>query len=158
MDDTHTEIERKFLVTADGWRDDVVASSEIEQGYVAVDETVGVRVRRLDDKGFLTVKGSGDGVVRPEFEYEIPLDDVRKMLDTLCLVGKLSKTRYFVEQNGQCWEVDVFDGANEGLVLAEIELDAKHADFARPDWLGDEVTDDIRYLNARLVQHPYTEW
>ena len=152
------EIERKFLVRSDGWRGGVLRSAYYRQGYMAVNDRCGVRVRLQDDQAWLTIKSATLGVRRQEYEYTIPPADAREMLDTLCGERTLSKTRHFVEHDGDLWEIDVFDGDNEGLVLAEIELTDVEQSFTRPDWLGEEVSGDTRYHNSSLAARPYKLW
>jgi adenylate cyclase len=147
-----TEIERKFLVKDSELKFlEGVAGKKILQGYVFSDEAVSVRVRTKGDKAFLTIKGAAEGISRAEFEYEIPWDDAEAMLDKVCQAGKVIKTRYELPSGPHVWEVDVFEGALAGLVVAEIELSSEDEAFERPDWLGEEVSDDPRYLNARLA-------
>ena len=152
------EIERKFLVRNDGYK--VGAShTEYRQGYLCVDADRTVRVRAAAGKGYITVKGRTQGCTRAEYEYEIPLSDARQMLDTLCRKPLVEKTRYrYTGSDGKVWEIDEFKGVNEGLVVAEIELQSETEPFARPDWLGDEVSSDPRYYNSYLSEHPYNEW
>lgn len=145
------EIERKFLVKGEGWRG--TPGTEIRQGYLSRDKERTVRVRTTGDRAYLTVKGLTKGAVRPEFEYEIPLADARELLK-LCLPLLIEKRRHIVEYRGSRWEVDEFSGAHAGLVLAEIELQAPDQPFARPAWLGAEVTDDPRYCNSTLSTAP----
>lgn len=152
------EIERKFLVADDSWRAAADAGARYRQGYLHSDPSLAVRVRTEDGRAVLTIKGGGEGIVRSEYEYEIPRSDAEEMLEQLCRAPLIDKTRYHVRHQGHLWEIDVFAGANAGLVVAEIELDAEHEVFARPGWLGLEVSDDPRYYNARLAQHPYCEW
>lgn len=150
------EIERKFLV-----RDrSVLAGSEglgYRQGYLSLDPARTVRVRVAGPHAYLTVKGRASGPSRAEFEYEIPLADGEALLG-LCEPSLIEKTRHRVAHAGRTWEVDVFDGANQGLVVAEVELPSADATVVLPDWVGDEVTDDPRYVNANLARHPYGTW
>lgn len=138
------EIERKFLVISDTWRDHATAGRKIRQGYLARDGNT-VRVRRTEDRGVLTVKGPRSGLSRREHEYEIPLAEADQLLAHLCLRPLIDKTRFEVVVADHVWEVDVYDGVHHGLVLAEIELDAEDELFVRPIWLGAEVTGDPRY-------------
>ena len=153
------EIERKYLV-----RDvSVVAGlsgTRLRQGYLSVDPERSVRVRVSGRLAFLTVKGitSEGGARRAEFEYEIPLPDAEELLDSLALRPQIDKTRYRVEAGGFTWEIDVFAGENEGLVVAEVELPSETTAVIAPDWIGEEVTGDGRYYNVNLVSHPYKEW
>jgi adenylate cyclase len=151
------EIERSFLVEGRRWRAEIVDSEELEQGYLAGGE-VTVRVRVRGDVARLTVKGPAKGLVRPEYEYPIPRRDAREMIDELCGGHVVRKTRHTVEVGGHEWVIDEFAGANAGLVLAEIELESADEDFERPRWLGQEVSDDLRYRNARLARRPWSQW
>lgn len=150
------EIERKFLVKGDGWRG--AEGTMYRQGYLSTVKERTVRVRVAGDAGYLTVKGLSEGATRTEFEYEIPLRDAEAMLDHLCERPLIEKRRHKIDYAGVTWEVDVFFGANEGLVLAEVELESEEQTVDCPPWVGQEVTDDPRYFNANLVQHPYREW
>ncbi len=152
-----TEIERKFLVVGTAWKAGL-QGNRVRQGYLCVEKERTVRVRAVDEHGWLTVKGVTRGVSRLEFEYPIPVADAHRLLDALCLQPIIDKTRYEIRHRGHLWEVDEFHGANQGLVVAEIELDSEDEAFARPPWLGDEVSDDARYFNAELVRHPYRDW
>ncbi len=145
------EIERKFLVAGEGWRERAEGGRSLRQGYLAVTEKLAVRVRILDDaEARLTFKSAEAGTTRAEFEYPIPLDDARDLL-TLATGIVIEKRRHLVPLGGLTWEVDVFEGAHAGLVIAEIELPAEDTPFERPDWLGREVTEDRRYYNASLA-------
>ena len=149
------EIERKFLVAGEGWRDRVARSRGLRQGYLAQTGKLAARVRILDDaEAVLTIKSAAPGTTRSEFEYPIPLADARALLE-LASGLVIEKRRHLVPLDGLTWEVDVFEGAHAGLVLAEVELPAEDTPFERPDWLGPEVTDDRRYYNANLaLQRP----
>ncbi len=151
------EIERKFLVCKETWRSSVEEESPIQQGYLA-DGATTVRVRRYGELAYLTIKGPSSGISRLEFEYRIPLADAEVMLAELAVASVIEKTRYRVRCGSHVWDLDVFEGENAGLVLAEVELDAEDADFERPDWAGEEVSDDPRYYNASLSQNPYQSW
>ena len=147
------EIERKFLVASDGWRLIAGAGIPIAQGYLSVAGPFAVRVRRMGDAGFLTMKSNESGLRRLEFEYPIPAVDAETMLSQLGTDGlRLEKTRYLLRHEGHEWSVDVFGGALSGLILAEIELSDPDETFAKPDWLGAEVTHDLRYRNAALAE------
>ncbi|EMI56038.1 CYTH domain-containing protein [Rhodopirellula sallentina] len=150
------EIERKFLVKDEGYRSD--DSTLLRQGYLSTVKERTVRVRIAGEKAFLTIKGVTEGATRSEYEYEIPVEDAAEMLDKLCPPPLIEKRRYRTEHEGMVWEVDEFFGANEGLVLAEIELNEEGQTFAKPSWLGDEVTEDRRYYNANLISNPYSKW
>lgn len=151
------EIERKFLVL-DGWQKDCFEAKHCLQGFIYISKEKTIRVRVLQDKGYLTVKGATEGMTRLEYDYEIPLEDAKEMLTTLCIKPLIEKQRYYCKHKGHLWEVDVFMGANEGLVLAEIELKDPEEVFDKPSWVGQEVTDDPRYYNASLVSLPYNKW
>ena len=149
------EIERKFLVKNDGWRAGVERQTEMVQGYIAGGAgTPTVRVRIAGGRGILTVKGKAAGLMRPEFEYEIPLADAKDMLENLCGTRVVEKTRCFCGR----WEIDVYAGLNAGLLTAEIELASPDEDFERPSWLGEEVSDDPAYTNSALSRRPYSTW
>ena len=150
------EIERKYLVLNDGWRTGH-PGYVCRQGYLHAGDRGTVRVRVMDDHAYLTVKGKAVGITRDEFEYEIPRVDAETML-TLCEGIIIEKTRYLVPHAGRTWEVDVFDGANAGLVIAELELSDAEEAFNLPAWVGDEVSHDRRYTNAYLSKHPFTTW
>lgn len=151
------EIERKFLIAQDGWKAGVQRSSFFAQGYLSYDPERTVRVRETDTHGFLTVKGLTVGLSRDEFEYEIPKDEAATLLK-MCEHPPIQKRRYFVEHEGHLWEVDIFEGANEGLEVAEIELRREDEEFVRPEWLGEEVSGDRRYSNSSLSLVPYKNW
>lgn len=151
------EIERKFLVQGDGWRQGPERQRRLSQGYLSRDPARTVRVRVAGEQAFLTIKGQTRGASRAEFEYPIPLSDAQALLG-LCDGPLVDKTRHLVEVAGHLWEVDEFHGDNAGLVLAEIELDSEGETFERPAWLGAEVTGDGRYVNANLAAHPFKSW
>jgi CYTH domain-containing protein len=150
------EIERKFLVEGESWR--TGPGTRIRQGYLRNEIGGTVRVRTKGERAFLTIKGSMTGITRPEFEYEIPLEDANQILDSLCLKPLIEKIRYEMRMGRFKWEVDEFLGENAGLIVAEIELEDENQDFPKPDWLGREVSGDIRYQNANLVKNPYSKW
>jgi len=150
------EIERKFLIKNDSWKESNPVGSVCRQGYLASDSKRTVRVRIMDDQGFLTVKGATDGFSRLEFEYEIDLPDAQYMM-MLC-ENIIEKKRYRIPYAGMIWELDVFEGANAGLVVAEIELESTDQKFKIPEWVSTEVTDDDRYYNACLARTPYAVW
>ena len=152
------EIERKFLVADPSIVEEAaLPRSEIRQAYLAAG-AVSVRVRTVDSRGRLTVKGPTRGIRRAEFEYDIPLRDAEEMMASLRQGEIIEKTRYRIEEDGFLWEVDVFGGANAPLVLAEIELDNEGVAVPRPDWLGEEVSGDPRFSNASLALHPFGAW
>lgn len=151
------EIEKKFLLKSDAWRQLLETSTRIAQGYLNAEPARTVRVRIKGDQGFLTIKGqSDDGMSRLEFEYPIPFSDAEALLK-LC-PNVLDKTRHLIPQDDLTWEIDEFHGENEGLIVAEIELPSVETEFARPDWLGAEVTGDARYYNSALSKTPYSRW
>jgi adenylate cyclase len=152
------EIERKFLVVGDSWKNLVSRSVHYQQGYLCGNARSSIRVRVSDESGCLNIKSATLGVRREEFEYPVPLPDARRMLELLCEGPLIEKTRHFVEYRGHVWEVDVFEGQNQGLVVAEVELSSEDETFERPDWIGEEVSHDARYYNTSLVRHPYTRW
>ena len=153
----HTEIERKYLVKSDIYLTLATEKHEVKQGYLCADGVRTVRVRRWDDRGVLTIKGQGNGVSRFEWEKEIPGEEADALF-ALCQPGRVEKTRYIVPLGELKVEVDVFQGENEGLVFAEIELPAEDYRFTLPEWLGPEVTGDPRYYNAYISSHPYNTW
>lgn len=149
------EIERKFLVNGTAWQQ--APGVLYRQGYLNRDKTRTVRVRVAGDAAFLTIKGVSVGATRAEFEYPIPVADAQALL-ALCDGPLVEKTRHVLNHEGTAWEVDVFAGDNAGLVVAEVELASEDQPFARPDWLGAEVTHDARYFNSNLASHPFTKW
>ena len=153
-----TEIERKFLVVGDGWRESAVSETRYRQGYLSSQANASVRVRVGAGRAFLNVKSAHLGIRRHEFEYEIPLADAEEMLASLAERPCIDKVRYRVPQGPHIWEVDVFEGANAGLVVAEVELQSEEERFEVPNWAGEEVSHDPRYLNVNLVHHPFRDW
>lgn len=151
------EIERKFLVVGNEWKA-LAAGVHYRQGYLSTIKERTVRVRTVGPRGMLAVKGLTRGVTRLEFEYDIPLADANRMLDDLCERPLIEKVRYTLRAGAITWEIDEFTGENDGLIVAEVELSAADQAFARPTWLGDEVSSDPRYFNANLVRHPYSAW
>lgn len=153
------EIERKYLVTSLAFKDEAFAQNDIAQGYLNSNPERTVRIRVKGEKGFLTIKGIGNesGASRLEWEKEIMLDDAKTLLK-LCEKGAIEKTRYEVKSGNHIIEIDVFHGANEGLIMAEIELENENESIKKPDWLGTEVTGDQRYYNAYLSLHPFKTW
>lgn len=150
------EIERKFLVKEGAWRNE--KGTAYRQGYLNSTKERTVRVRIIDDKGYLTVKGISRGAVRVEYEYEIPGAEAKAMLNDLCEKPLIEKTRYKIEFKGLVWEVDEFFGENQGLIVAEVELESEDQTFVKPEWVGEEVTCDSKYFNANLIHHPYSRW
>jgi adenylate cyclase len=151
------EIERKFLVKNDSWHSMVHTSRAIRQGYLCGNSRASVRVRIDGDRANLNIKSATIGVERHEFEYPIPLEHAAVLLSELA--GELiDKTRHELRHKGHLWEIDEFAGENAGLIVAEIELDDANESFERPDWLGEEVSDDARYYNTELARNPYSRW
>ena len=153
-----TEIERKFLLSSDRWRDSADSGTRLRQGYLIGAEKSSVRIRIEGERANINIKSATLGVRRQEYEYPIPLADAEEMLDTLCEQPQIEKTRYHVPLGGHVWEVDVFAGDNAGLVVAEVELEDENEPFERPEWLGEEVSEDTRYYNVCLIRHPYKDW
>lgn len=151
------EIERKFLVRGDVWRS-LAKGTAYRQGYLNSAKERTVRIRTIDEKAFLTIKGLTVGATRSEYEYEIPLADCNAMLDALAEKPIIEKKRYKVPLEGLTWEVDEFFGENAGLIVAEVELESEGQAFTKPAWVGEEVTADPRYFNSNLIKHPYTKW
>ena len=153
------EIERKFLVCSDDYKRQAFSSSRIQQGYICSGHGRTVRVRIRDCQGYLTIKGPSDekGLSRYEFEKEITLEEANQLMK-LCEPGSIDKTRYLVKSGSHTFEVDEFYGDNEGLVIAEVELNAENEAFEKPDFIGREVTGDRRYYNAHLTKKPFRTW
>jgi adenylate cyclase len=151
------EIERKFLLAGDGWRE-LGEPVLLRQGYLSSDPARVVRVRIEGEAAFLTIKGKSQGATRGEWEYPIPVPEAAELLDTLCPAPLVEKVRRRIQVGMHTWEVDEFLGANAGLVVAEIELASESEPFEQPDWIGVEVTHDARYFNSNLIRHPYSSW
>lgn len=153
------EIERKFLVLNDAYKNEAFSNKRIAQGYLNSNPERTVRVRTKGEHGFLTIKGASNesGTSRLEWEKEIPADEAQLLL-SLCEKGSIDKIRYEVKAGNHTFEVDEFFGANAGLVIAEVELADENESFEKPEWLGEEVTGDVRYYNAYLSNNPYTLW
>lgn len=153
------EIERKFLVKSNDFKEQAFTQNKIAQGYLSSVPERTVRVRIKGEKGFITIKGISQqsGMSRFEWENEIPLEEALELLK-LCEKGKIEKTRYEIKLGNHIYEVDEFYGENEGLVMAEIELKSEEETFEKPDWLGNEVTNDKRYYNAYLSKKPFKDW
>jgi len=153
------EIERKFLVKSDDFKEQAFTQNNIAQGYLSSIPERTVRVRIKGNKGFITIKGIGQqgGMSRFEWENEIPIGEAQELLK-LCEKGKIEKIRFEVQSGKHIFEIDEFYGENEGLVMAEIELESETESFEKPDWLGEEVTNDKRYYNAYLSKNPFKSW
>lgn len=153
-----TEIERKYLLLNNDWQKNVETDLHIVQGYLANNSNCSTRVRIQNDKANINIKSATLGITRTEFEYAIPIEDAQLMLDNLSIKPIIEKTRYTVHYADHVWEIDVFSGDNEGLVVAEIELSSPDEVFEKPPWLGEEVSNDARYYNVCLVKHPFKNW
>lgn len=151
------EIERKFLVKNETYKK-LCSGKLYKQGYLNSNPDRTVRIRIVDNKGFITIKDKGSNLSRSEFEYEIPYMEAEEILDNICEKPIIEKTRYFYNYMGHLWEIDEFHGENEGLVIAEIELSNEGESFTFPDWIGEEVTYDSRYFNSCLITNPYKSW
>jgi adenylate cyclase len=152
------EIEHKFLLSNNNWREQIARSVKYRQGYLSSQATSSIRIRIIDDHAWLNIKSATIGTHRHEYEYEIPLHDANEIINMLCRKPIIEKTRHFVTHDGNTWEIDEFDGDNRGLIIAEIELSEIGKPFSKPHWLGEEVTHDLRYYNNNLAIHPYSEW
>ena len=152
------EIERKFLVCGE-YKSKAFAHSHITQGYISSQRGRTVRIRIRDAHAYLTIKGASNaaGISRYEWEKEIPLSEAQELM-LLCEPGIIDKTRYLVRHDGHVWEIDEFYGEKAGLTLAEIELTDETESFQKPEFIGEEVTGDVRYYNSRLMKHPYNSW
>ena len=151
------EIEKKFLIKNDGWREGA-KGTKYRQGYLSTVKERTVRVRTIDDRGFLTIKGVNVGAVRAEYEYEIPAKDADEMLTDLCEKPLIEKNRYKISYKNLVWEIDEFFGDNNGLIVAEVELTDENQSIDLPSWIGEEVTGDPKYFNSSLIKHPYSKW
>lgn len=155
---SHFEIERKFLLLNEDWRHGVTEALPMRQGYLNSESRCSVRVRISGEDATLNIKGATIGARRLELEYPIPLEEATLLLDELSIGPLIEKVRYLVPQPPHLWEIDVFSGENEGLVVAEIELTDPQDTFKRPAWLGEEVTHDVRYYNTSLSRTPFSCW
>jgi CYTH domain-containing protein len=151
------EIERKFLLSGDAWRN-LAEGVPYRQGYLTTNKQRTVRVRTVGERGYLTIKGISVGNARAEYEYEIPTRDANEMLDALCERPIIEKDRYTISVGEVIWEVDEFKGINQGLIVAEVELSSEDQQVDLPDWVGEEVSGDPKYFNASLISHPYSSW
>lgn len=153
------EIERKFLLKSGDWRQEVSSSERMTQAYIANNKNASVRLRICGEhKAQLNIKSFTLGISRHEYEYNIPVSEAKEMLETVAIKPFIDKTRYYVKRDGFVWEIDEFYLENEGLLVAEIELPAENTSFPLPEWIGKEVTDDSRYINALLISNPYGNW
>ena len=151
------EIERKFLVKEIPFAM-AKRSLKINQGYILNEKRKVIRVREKGDDYFLTIKGNNIGISRLEYDFPISKDDAKELIIHFCKTTLIEKTRHYVEHKGHTWEVDEFHGTNDGLIVAEIELESEDEKFEIPNWIGEEVTQDERYYNMNLAVHPYTSW
>jgi len=151
------EIERKFLLKNADWKIFANAGISIKQGYLNSSKELTTRIRTKGKQAFITIKGKTEGISRAEFEYEIPLKDALELLK-LCQNSNIEKTRYEVKIENHTWEIDVFEGENQGLIVAEIELSSEDETFKKPTWLGKEVSFEDKYFNACLVENPFKKW
>ena len=151
------EIERKFLAKNEDWKRLIVEKHTIQQGYLNTNKSCNVRVRIMNNLAFITIKGKRVNTARPEFEYEIPLNDAESILK-LSKTSIIKKTRYTVNHKGQIWEIDQFEGDNQGLVIAEIELKQKDEAISLPNWIGIEISNDERFYNLSLSINPFKNW
>ena len=153
------EIERKFLVVSENYKKNILSKHNIRQGYLCVEPKRSVRIRIIDEKGYITVKGSAskDGLSRFEWEKEICKTDAEELI-ALCKSNIIEKTRFLIQYKNNIFEVDEFHANNTGLIIAEIELNSKNQSFEKPAWLGEEVTGEKKYYNSQLIQTPYSKW
>lgn len=152
------EIERKFLLKNDGWRQLAEPGVQFVQGYLQNNTSSSVRIRIEGESANINIKGATLDITRMEYEYSIPLNDAMEMLESLCEKPFIKKQRYKVPFGGMTWEIDVFEGDNQGLVVAEIELESEGQQFSLPDWIDREVSSETRYYNVCLVKHPFCDW
>ena len=151
------EIERKFLLKNNSWKKEIKETIFIRQGYLNSKVERTVRIRIQGEQGVLTIKGKNQNVTRKEFEYQIPLDDALHLI-SMCEKPIIEKTRFLISSNRCTWEIDVFNGENKGLVIAEIELSSEKESFDIPNWLGKEVSSESKYYNSSLITNPYSNW
>ena len=151
------EIERKFLIKEKPFSI-AKRSLKINQGYIINEKSKVIRVREKGDDYFLTIKGNNIGISRLEYDFPISKEDAKELIFHFCKTTLIEKTRHYIEHKGHTWEVDEFHGKNNGLIVAEIELESEDEKFEIPDWVGEEVTQDNRYYNMNLTIHPFTSW
>lgn len=152
------EIEYKFLIVNDDWRKDADEGIYMVQGYMGSNEKSSIRIRINGDTANLNIKSKTIGIQRSEYEYNIPANEAKEMLESLCDRPFIEKTRFHVNHDGNKWEIDVFSGDNDGLVVAELEVSSVDEKFSLPDWIGKDVSNDTKYYNICLVTHPYKDW
>ena len=151
------EIERKFLIDISGI-ESIGSGSRIKQGYISTTDNTAVRIRVSGAVAYLTLKGENQGATRPEFEYEIPIKDANEIIKELCSGPVIDKTRYLVEYGSHTWEIDVFHGDNDGLIVAEVELESETEEVDLPKWVINEVTGEVKYYNSSLLVNPFNKW
>ena len=151
------EIERKFLIDISGVKS-IGSGSWIKQGYISTTDNTAVRIRVTGTVAYLTLKGENQGATRPEFEYEIPIEDANEIIKELCSGPVIDKTRYLVEYGSHTWEIDVFHGDNDGLIVAEVELESETEEVDLPKWVINEVTGEVKYYNTSLLDNPFNKW
>ena len=151
------EIERKFLIDISGV-ESIGSGSRIKQGYISTTDNTAVRIRVSGTVAYLTLKGENQGATRPEFEYEIPIEDANEIIKELCSGPVIDKTRYLVEYGSHTWEIDVFHGDNDGLIVAEVELESETEEVDLPKWVINEVTGEVKYYNSSLLDNPFNKW
>jgi adenylate cyclase len=152
------EIEHKFLLLNDNWRKLVTKSTKYKQGYLASEKNTSIRVRISDNEAWLNIKSATIGNFRHEYEYEIPYQDAEEIINNLCRKPLIEKTRHLIPISPHIWEIDEFEGENQGLIVAEIELQNIDQSFNKPEWIGQEVTHDLRYYNNNLSLNPFSKW
>ena len=151
------EIERKFLIDISKIQT-LENGTHIKQGYIQTADQTVVRIRIKEQNAYLTIKGENEGIKRLEFEYSIPLADAHQMIDEVCSKNVIDKTRYELKIENHIWEIDIFHGQNDGLIVAEVELENENEDICFPNWVIEEVTNDAKYYNSNLITHPYLKW
>lgn len=151
------EIERKFLVKSQEWKEQAIGIY-YQQGYLSSHPERAVRIRTVQEEAFLTIKGKAKGAIRNEYEYQIPYEEAVEMLMLLCEKPIIEKKRYKISYDGLVWEVDEFEGENKGLIVAEVELSYEGQTFELPPWIGEEVTGDQRFFNSNLIKYPFSKW
>lgn len=153
-----TEIERKFLVINNDWKQQAYKQEHYIQAYLCTNEKSSSRIRICNDRANLNIKSSTIGITRAEYDYELPIDEAKEIVENLCERPFIEKTRYFVKHGKHVWEIDVFARENEGLTVAEIELGSVEETFDKPSWVGEDVSDDPKYYNVLLVTKPFNTW
>ncbi|MEJ2609141.1 MAG: CYTH domain-containing protein [Candidatus Thiodiazotropha sp.] len=152
------EIERKYLVINDKWKDSIIREAVIKQGYLATTSKASIRVRLDGNQANINIKSKTVGISRLEYEYPIPVEEAQELLESLVTGAVIDKVRYKIQCGAHIWDLDLFHGANQGLVIAEVELSHEEECFEMPEWAGEEVSSDTRYYNASLVSHPFCDW